>query len=451
MHFDMSKRILMMVFLTGSVSLGYAGVSVNETELFAVDFNDLTPGSYIGDGGSTVGEPSLLGGLTGQVFQQSPGENYLELQMEPVSTNAKSMRWDFLDGGEVTEGVVVTSYQFTPTALDEYSFGVREGGGSSRAFLTIHYRDDGTIWYSDYSGVLSGVNGVYTAGATQDVVMTFDIAAATSSLTINGVEIFSDQVHGITDRGIGRLLTGYQTLSNNSPFYLDNLSISTQTQTASQLLLDADFQDYEIGDFLGTGGAVVDEPFDISYDLYTEIVASDTESDQALYMENGTGGGLKYASWNFYDDHEVTTGLVTIEFDVEFASLEQYILMVRENTSNTASFSSIRFRSDGKIYHYDTAGYVPNVGTYQAYQEYRVSVIYDLDNGTVSLKLDDDVLVADRSYGYSGEKGVGKIMLGFDSASNEGAAMIIDDIQVSTAGLDDDLIFEDGFEISSNE
>ncbi|MCX7545334.1 hypothetical protein [Marinicella gelatinilytica] len=429
---------LMLVFS----SLGMVSASNSNVEIFNVDFNDLTPGSYIGDGGASVGEPSFASGITGQVFQQSPGENYLEVLLDPVTTNARSMRWDFLEGGEVTEGVVVIEYQFTPTALDLHEFGVREGGGSSKLFLKIEYKADGTFQARDTLGLITTIENTYTAGTTQDVVLTFDMDAGTSSMTINGNVIYSDREHDITDRGVGRLLTGFGNGSSNHPFYLDNINIYTPAPTT--LLLEADFEDYMVGDFLGEGGASVDEPYNISNNLYTEIVTPGLNSDQALYLESETNG-VKSTRWHFYDDVEVTTGQVVIEYDLEFIALDAFQFSVRENTTSSINFTTIRFTPGGKVSVYDESGFQLNVGDYQVNQVHHLRLTFDLDNGTYTVELDDVALVTGRSYGYSGERGIGKITLGTDSTTLAGTNLVIDNIQVM-AIESNDLIFNDGFE-----
>ena len=443
MSFGFNKRNLLVVFLVCCASIGWVGVSSADTEIFAVDFNDRTPGTYIGDGGASMGEPSNLSVLTGQIFQQSPGENYLEVLMDPPSTTAKSMHWEFLEGGEVTEGVVVISFQFTPTALDGYSFGIREAGGSARSFLTLKYLNNGTFYLTDNTGNITISQNQYTAGSTQNVVMTFDMDAGTSSMTINGSEIFSDQAHGITDHGVGKLTTGFNAGSNNSPFYLDDINITSSG--ASTLHLNADFESYTLGSALGLGGAEMDEPYTMANNLYTEVVAHGIGTNQALYLENGTGGGGQNASWHFYDDLEVTSGIVNIQYDLELHTTEKYKMNIREHGSSTINFSTIRF-SNGNISYWDEAGYSLNVASYQLNQMYRIKLSYDLDNGTYTFTIDDQIVFENRSYGYSGETGVGKVILGFDSGSSEGDSMIIDNLQVTTGS--DDVIFMNGFESS---
>ena len=46
MGFSLNKKSLIVFILVCLSSLGYAGVSTIDTEVFAVDFNDLTPEQY---------------------------------------------------------------------------------------------------------------------------------------------------------------------------------------------------------------------------------------------------------------------------------------------------------------------------------------------------------------------------------------------------------------------
>lgn len=437
------KTSFIVILITGFTSLALAGVPVGNLDVFNTDFDNKTPLSFLGTGGAQLGEPSDLSALTAQVIEGTPGENFVRVEYDPASTSGRSLRWDFLDGGEITEGIATISFQFTPSTLDRYSIGIREGGGSSRLFLALTYTTGGTISGTDAVGVIPMVNNTFAAGITQNIRMIFDIDADTSELIINGSTVFSGRLHGITDRGVGRLLTGYASSSNSTSFTLDNMSVKGPVELP--LVLDANFEDKILMQTIDTGGAAVGEPATISNGLITEII-QDGMNNQALLLENSTAGSARAMRWEFIDNLEIHTGIVAIEIDIEFNELDNYQILVRENSGSSSSFTTTRFLANGNITVSDSNGTAGIVGTYQANQRHRLRFTFDVDNETYTALLDDDILVKDRPHGVNNGNGIGSVLVAFQSTAATNAFFIIDDFQVGSSIVFSKNIFTNSFE-----
>ena len=445
MFIHIKVKGLLFITLSWFASLALADVQQINQTVFYADFNDKVPGTVIGEGGNAFGEPSDLSSLTAEIVELSPGENYLEVFRVPASTNASSIRWDFLDGVEISTSTATISFQFTPSELDRYTYGVREAGGSSQTFLTVRYSPDGSISVVDAAGSIAVVNNNYSAGAMQEVSLFFDMDAGTSGMTINGETLFSNRLHGISDHGIGRLLTGYSGISNSSAFTLYNISVNVAEAQPLPLVLDVDFEDKVLGQPLGTGGAALDEPIYIPFNMEQQVISTAAEN-QALLLERIPTTPSVLMKWTFLNDIEAFTGIVTVESDVLFETNNQYIFMVRPNISSSQNFSTTYFSAGASVSVSDENGFAEVTYTYQTDQTYRLKYIFDLDNGTYTMLIDDDVLVENRAHGVDTEHGIGAFYFGFQSTASPTAAFVVDNIKVGMSWLLDDIIFMNNFE-----
>ncbi len=437
------RQSILLVIMTCLSTVSMAGVPVGEQVLLQADFNDRVPGSFLGEGGASQGEPTDLSFLTGEIIEDTPGENFLLVTNDTGNTTGRSLRWEFLNDAEIAAGVVTFSFQFTPSALDRYSIGVREFGGSSRTFMSLTFSDNGTIFGSDAAGVIPLVNNTYAAGVTQNVIMVFDMDAGTSDVNINGDVIVAAREHGITDRGVGRLLTGYSSSHAASSFNLDNILVTTPSPLP--LVLDVDLEDKVLGDSIGTGGAEANEPVTITNGLNTEIIEFGA-ANQALLMQNSTSGSARTIRWEFLNNAEAKEGIVAIEIDVYFDQLDNYQFQVRQASGSSSSFSNTRFLVNGNISITDSGGSAGIVGSYVADQLYRLRFTFDIDNGTYIVWLDNDILVENKPYGVDDGNGIGSLLTGFQSSASSSASFVIDDLQIGVSEPTFDLIFRDNFE-----
>jgi hypothetical protein len=411
--------------------LADAGVPSGPVVQLQADFNHRTPGEALGAGGAALGEPSDLSALEGEILESSPGENYLLVKNNTGSTSGRNLRWDLIDSAEITSGIVRFAFDFTPTALDRYSFGIRESGGSAFTFLSVTFSTSGTLSASDAAGVIAVTNNTYSANVVMHVVISFDMDAGTSDLTVNGNTVFSGRAHGITGRGVGRLLTGYGSGHSAQPFQVDNVVVTAPGPLP--LVLDADFDTQAVGQPIGYGGAALGEPSEASPGLTTEVIDAGM-GNNILRLNAPVTGSARSLRWQFLDNIEITTGIVAFDLDVAFGVLDSYQILVREAGGSGSSFANLRFLANGVVSLSDGGGTaaLPPV-TYAANQVYRVRLIYDMDNATYSAMLDDTVLVENRPHGVSTGRGIGAIATGFLSSTAFGGPMFIDALQVGAS------------------
>ncbi len=434
------------IFFVSMLCLSFhslAGTPSTPTTVLYADFNELTPGDTIGEGGPALGEPVHTHVLTTEIIEVVPGEHALLVEKDPGITGATRMRWEFLDNIEITEGQVVIAFDFTPSSLDGYSFGVRENGGSSRSFLSISYSNTGTLSVTDSAGLIPLSSNTWVAGDLQSVEITFDMDAGTSTLSINDDVLFSAREHGITDRGVGRLLTGFNSGANGDYFVLDNLSVTAPVDLP--LILDVDLEQQMIGQMIGTGGAVLGEPVSITPGVLTEIITTGV-NDQALLVSLSNSGGSRAIRWEFLNQIELSSGIVVIEMDVHFDVLDRYQVLIREQSSNASSFLNLRFNDQGLILASDGGGFIGTLGVYEIDRVYRLNMSFDMDNETYSIRLDGELLLENRSHGVSSGRGIGAVLTGFQSNSSTTAAFVIDDLQVGATFIRDDIIFSSDFD-----
>jgi len=250
-------------------------------------------------------------------------------------------------------------------------------------------------------------------------------------VTVNGLSVFSGRSHGITDRGVGRILTGYASGNTGNPFDLDDFTVNGSLPLP--LVLDADFDDKPVGQPIGTGGAEVGEPATINDGLVTTII-DPAVGNPILRLQNTSMGLARAVRWGLLDNLEVETGLIAFDVDVEFAMRDNYQVVIREAMGFASSFATFRFFNAGNITLTDANGVAslpPFI--YNAGQTYRLRLIYDVDAGTYSVFIDDTELVADRAHGVSTGRGVGSITFGFLSTASAAAEFTIDALQVGAA------------------
>ena len=418
-----------------------ADVPTAELTPLAIDFNDKTPGQSLGTGGAAFGEPVSLGSLNSLIVETSPGENALQVSSYLSSYNARALRWEFEDGLEVSEGLVSISLDFTPSARDRYQLYVREQGGATKSFLSLNFLPDGSFVGSDAAGAIGWFfNPSYDAGDTLHIEMLFDMDARTSSLTINGTPIFSGREHGISDRGIGAVLTGISYLSNGSRFTLDNLLVLANVPLP--LVLDADFNNQSPGQPVRFGGPVYGEPVFFSPGIAQQAAALNG-NDLGMRLWKTAPSASEFARWEFLNDAEINTGIVAFEMDVRMQPSQSYEISVNGPANANTMFATIRFTPDriridrGYIEIVDSRGSTAIVGTYQTNVFHHLQIVFDMDTRTYTAKLDSDNL-GSRGFGATNGVGIASLQTGFPrkSLTGSGNSMDIDNLQVgASAGL----------------
>ncbi|MGB0134899.1 hypothetical protein [Dokdonella sp.] len=409
--------------------------SIDLTPL-SIDFNDKTPGESLGEGGVALGEPINLSSLDTLIIESSPGENFLVVANDLTDFAARSLRWEFEDEAEFAEGLISISLDFTPSVRDSYAMYVLENAGSSKDFLRLNFNDDGVLFANDSAGFIGQYFIDYDGGDTIHIEILFDMDARTSSLLINGTSLFSARAHGVSDRGVGAIRTGYAPSSNGSAFALDNLLVLSNV--ALPLVLDADFEDKKPGQPIGEGGAELGEPVEFS-PLLAQAAVSLSASNIGLQLVNTSPDFAQFAHWEFLKDIQIRSGIVAFEMDVRFSKYEQHMIRVHEKSGSTYLFGGVYFLPDptnnsrGLVVIADEGGSAGAVGSFDINVFYRLQMIFDMDQGTYTVKLADRVLVEDRPHEVAEGIGIGSLHTGFAERGQISAPMQIDNLQVGSS------------------
>src|SRR5690606_39073866 len=157
--------------------------------------------------------------------------------------------------------------------------------------------------------------------------------------------------------------------------------------------------------------------------------------------------------FEFLDDREMTTGMLSISVWLEVQVLDSFYIRLRENGSSTTDYGQVILTPLGALRLDDETGDMGDVapaGSIQAGNVHRIEWVHDLDAGTHSLYLDGAPLVEDRVNGQDGGvdgRGIGAVLFGFLSDANTDGVIEIDTLEVySDVVPRGDPVFNDGFE-----
>ena len=437
-------RLLLVCVLLILGSLGSnesrAGlVVVPERPALYADFDNKAAGQPIGARGPSYGEPENLGNLDATVVEISPGQNQLRVSNDLSSSAARRMRWPMMGGAEITEGIVRISFDLTPSALDNYSVFVRESVSSSRSFMSIAFNPTGQIGVTDAVGNI--VQFTYAANVPLHFELTFNMDVSQSGLTVNGASIFGGRSFGITDRGIGRILIGYGSGSSGSAFDLDNLKLSGPLPFP--VALEADFEDKTAGLPIGTGGAVVHEPFSKASAI-DAIVVEAAPGVNILDISATDTASAQSVNWQFLDDLEVRSGLYILDFDMQVETRDRYRIALREPNAATKAFMNLDFSVDGTMQLTDANGNASLTGvSYEENRVYQYRIIHDLDAGIYDIFRDGVPLARERAHGIT-TRGIGAILNIIRDGAQTSAHLLMDSLRVSLsqgAAISSDLEF----------
>lgn len=204
------KRAVIL-FGVACLSLGiFASTGIAEQTYLVATFDDKTVDAPIGTGGAAVGEPISVDALITAFVRSAPfPSRSLEIQ-DNDTFSAGSLRFEFLNGVEVSSGLVVILadlYFFEFSEGWQFTLYVREAQFSSESFLTARFLSDGNITANDKNSSL-GVIGSYQTGQPLSVILAYNMDAGTYDVYLDGVQVVTDEPHGVTDRGIGAVLFG---------------------------------------------------------------------------------------------------------------------------------------------------------------------------------------------------------------------------------------------------
>ena len=419
----------------GSTAAIAAG-PIGELTPLAVDFNDKIPGQKLGTGGAAFAEPIDLDGLYTLIVEAGPGENFLQVQKKPGPNYLQALSWEFENSAELREGLISISMDFTASAMDRYTLDVREQGGGTKNFVSLTFASNGDLVVNDAAGYIGAYSNVYNTGDTLRIELLFDMDARTSSLAINGNTLFAARAHGINGRGVGKLMIGYDSITNGSAFALDNLLVLANVPLP--LVLDADFNNKKPDRPIKSGGAVVGEP---AYFASTndQRVISIATNDLALQLWNPRRDFAQFALWELWKGMEVDSGIIVIEMDVRFQASQSYEISVNGPPNTGTLFTSIRFSPDrfhptqGNIDIIDSRGHTKSLGSFQTNVFQRLRIAFDMDAGTYTVKLDGNALVTNRPHDVASGVGIASLQTGFQHGLLPGIPLDIDNLQVGVS------------------
>jgi len=183
----------------------------------------------IGTGGAAMGQPTYAdGNVLATVRSEPMSSNCLELQ-DNSDYYAGIVRFELLESAEITSGLAAITFNLWPVALSPgYDFTVRiaEQGGSAWKFAHLFFAADGELRHSDENTEEQGI-GDYTVGHTIPVALVFDLDTGTYDVWLGGVLLLDDEEHGITERGVGRIVfTCIHDGDLVGNFYVDDILVT---------------------------------------------------------------------------------------------------------------------------------------------------------------------------------------------------------------------------------
>lgn len=212
-----------------------------------------------------------------------------------------------------------------------------------------------------------------------------------------------------------------------------------------QMLLLAEFDEQPLDQPIGTGGAAMGQPVNISTNIAAVVRAMpmSSQSLELTWTEPRTWSEVIRFHW--LDNLDITSGTVEIVMDVHPGPLSQYLIRLREPTTATRNFGELRLTSGGRIWVADATGDV-QIAFWQPDTPFSVLWTYDMDAGTFDVAIDGIMLVDDRPHGVAPGMGLGSILVGFGSSSAPDSRLSVDNIVVTHTPSD--MLFADGFESS---
>jgi len=219
--------------ITLGLALGVSAFAESPETLLFADFFDKPLNEPIGTGGAAEGEPDSISPAIDAVVRAAPGGGReLELSLESTAS-AHSVRFQFLELEEVTDGRIKTRVDLRLGSKDQFSRVVlllREANGASQSFLNLDLFNDGEtqIRRNGFSPVRFPDTALLSTLNTIEVL--FDLDEKTLSFCMNGQLLIAGLDSGIeTKRGIGGV---YLSLPSQSEtlVWLDRIEVNRITR-----------------------------------------------------------------------------------------------------------------------------------------------------------------------------------------------------------------------------
>jgi hypothetical protein len=201
---------------------------------------------------------------------------------------------------------------------------------------------------------------------------------------------------------------------------------------ADQIYLDAHFNDKEIDEPIGMGGAEVGEPIDVPETITATVRDGPMGSPSLEIQDRHLWAG--HATFELLDSAELTEGMVSVAADLWFDSIadgDSCTFMVCEQGSNQRRFAELVFRSDGSILlDYGESASYGHIGDFSAGRPFRVIIEFNMDVGTFDVWLDGVRVVEALSHGIA-DRGIGRVRVGCLFDADQDGRFSVDALSVT--------------------
>lgn len=220
------------VFLAAWVCcFGAAGAAWNDgsSVLLWVEPDALDVGT-LGTGGPSAREPWFYDSdISAEVIEVA----YLDHAIAIVdqSTSSTGTAWFRIVGGEEVTGAdsLEIVAELRCEAHEDFVLYVREGGGASDSYLSLRFREDGTIRYNDADTPGGVLIGSYPAGQWFTVEIVFHTFLTAYDVALDGMPLLANEPHGSANRRIGSVFLGCEGDADmDGEIWINTLLVSAQ-------------------------------------------------------------------------------------------------------------------------------------------------------------------------------------------------------------------------------
>lgn len=179
-------------------------------------------------------------------------------------------------------------------------------------------------------------------------------------------------------------------------------------------VLETRFADEPLGS-IGLGGPELGQPVVLINDLTAEII-EDGQGGRTLELDRDGGTNNQLAAFEFIGHPEYTSGLVYIDFELTLPRLDNYLVQILRQGSLAGNFQNLRLSHLGDITIF-AGGDSTNtsIGSYSAGDTLAFRFIYDMDERTYDVYLNDVIAASDRPFSVVQSIGIGRVAVGYQS------------------------------------
>lgn len=207
------------------------------------------------------------------------------------------------------------------------------------------------------------------------------------------------------------------------------------------ILLAAPFNEQPLNQQIGTGGAAMGQPVEISGGLQAFVVPAGVFTTPALRVRPLESGGARFVRFEFLGTEEVVDGEVRLGFALRPSLLDRFLVYVREPGGATRDFLSMTLMASGQIAVSDQSGNAAVIGSYVPGVRNDFELRFRMSSGRYDIYRNGVPLAVGRAHGI-GDRGVGALLLGTDPSSTVGTDWFVDDVHAYRP----DVMYADGFE-----